>query len=173
MVLPASAPDAAPAAHAWLDRLSLVLRLAGRSVIVLIDRARPERLGDLVRHLVRERPETEVIIEAPALLTVPEGSTVVLCVRAIDADWLNQERPVVQARSLKLVLFSDEATTLQLARKAVDFYDWISHSIECPPGPPAFAVRGLRRAVCARTAAIVWGGGSRRDLCRGAPGADA
>ena len=83
----------------------------------------------------------------------------VLCVRAIDADWLNQERPVVQARSLKLVLFSDEATTLQLARKAVDFYDWISHSIECPPGPPEFAVRNLRRAVCARVAAILWTGG--------------
>jgi hypothetical protein len=159
MVLSAPAPDTAPAAHAWLDRLNLVLRLAGRSVIVLIDRARPERLGELVRHLVRERPETEVLLDAPSLSTVAEGSTVVLCGRAIDADWLNQERPVVQARSLRLVLFSDEATTLHLARNAVDFYDWISHCIDCPPGPPAFAVRALRRAACARAAAVVWQGG--------------
>lgn len=128
-------------------------------MIVLIDRARPERLGELVRHLVRERPETEVLLDAPSLSTVAEGSTVVLCGRAIDADWLNQERPVVQARSLRLVLFSDEATTLHLARNAVDFYDWISHCIDCPPGPPAFAVRALRRAACARAAAVVWQGG--------------
>ncbi len=128
-------------------------------MIVLIDRARPERLGELVRHLVRERPETEVLLDAPSLVSVAEGSTVVLCVRAIDADWLNQERPVVQARSLRLVLFSDEATTLHLARNAVDFYDWISHCIDCPPGPPAFAVRALRRAACARAAAVVWQGG--------------
>ena len=136
-----------------------MLRLAGRSVIVLLDRARPERLGDLVRHLVREHPETDVLTEAPSLAAVAEGSTVVLCVRAIDADWLNQERPVVQARSLRLVLFSDEETTLHLARKAVDFYDWISHCIDCPPGPPEFAVRALRRAACARAPAIVWQGG--------------
>ncbi len=128
-------------------------------MIVLIDRARPEHLGELVRHLVRERPETEVLLDAPSLVTVAEGSTVVLCVREIDADWLNQERPVVQARSLRLVLFSDEETTVHLARTAVDFYDWISHRIDCPPGPPEFAVRALRRAVCARAAAIVWQGG--------------
>ena len=128
-------------------------------MIVLIDRARPEHLGELVRHLVRERPETEVLTDAPSLVTVAEGSTVVLCVRAIDADWLNQERPVVHARSLRLVLFSDEETTLHLAREAVDFYDWISHCIECPSGPPAFAVRALRRAACARAAAVVWQGG--------------
>ena len=128
-------------------------------MIVLIDRARPEHLGELVRHLVRERPETEVLTEAPSLVAVAEGSTVVLCVRAIDADWLNQERPIVQVRSLRLVLFSDEETTLHLARTAVDFYDWISHCIECPPGPPAFAVRALRRAACTRPAAVVWQGG--------------
>ncbi|MGK3993027.1 tetratricopeptide repeat protein [Sorangium sp. So ce1024] len=158
MVLPASAAHAAPPAGAWLDRLSLILRLAGRGVIVLLDRARPERLGELVRHLIRERPDAEVLTEAPALAAVPEGSTVILCVRAADAAWLNQERPVVQQRALRLVLFSDEQTTLHLARCAVDFYDWISHRIDCPEGPPAFAVRALRRAACARAPAIGWYG---------------
>lgn len=112
-----------------------------------------------MRHLVREYPATEVLTEAPSLTTISEGSTVVLCLRKIDADWLNLERPGVQARALRLVLFSDEATTVHLAREAVDFYDWISHSIECPPGPPAFAVRAFRHAVCARAVAIVWEGG--------------
>ncbi|WP_437729822.1 tetratricopeptide repeat protein [Sorangium sp. So ce1335] len=159
MVLPASAAHAAPPAGAWLDRLSLILRLAGRGVIVLLDRARPERLGELVRHLIRARPDADVMTEAPALASAPEGSTVVLCVRAADAAWLNQERPVVQQRALRLVLFSDEETTLHLARCAVDFYDWISHRIDCPEGPPAFAVRALRRAACAREPAIGWYGG--------------
>jgi tetratricopeptide (TPR) repeat protein len=159
MVLPAPPAHAAPPAGAWLDRLSLILRLSGGGVIVLLDRARPERLGEVARYLLRERSDAEVLTEAPALGSLPEGSTAILCVRATDAGWLNQERPVVQARALRLVLFSDEETTLHLSRAAVDFYDWISHRIDCPAGPPAFAVRALRRAACARAPAIAWGGG--------------
>ncbi|WP_437283966.1 tetratricopeptide repeat protein [Sorangium sp. So ce406] len=171
MVLPASAAHAAPPAGAWLARLSLILRLAGRGVIVLMDRARPERLGELVRHLIRERPDVDVLTEAPALASVPEESTVVLCVRAADAAWLNQERPVVQQRALRLVLFSDEQTTLHLSRCAVDFYDWISHRIDCPEGPPAFAVRALRRAACAREPAVGWYGGDiEESFARALPG---
>lgn len=147
------------------------MRLAGRGVIVLMDRARPERLGELVGHLIRERPDAEVLTEAPALASMPEGSTVVLCVRAADAAWLNQERPVVQQRALRLVLFSDEQTTLQLARCAVDFYDWISHRIDCPEGPPAFAVRALRRAACARAPAVGWCGDPiEESFARALPG---
>ncbi|WP_437905442.1 tetratricopeptide repeat protein [Sorangium sp. So ce327] len=171
MVLPASAAHAAPAAGAWLDRLSRILRLAGRGVIVLMDRARPERLGELVRHLLRDRPDADVLTEAPALVSLPEGSTVVLCVRAADAAWLNQERPVVQERALHLVLFSDEETTLHLARRAVDFYDWISHRIDCPEGPPSFALRDLRRAACTRAPAIGWLGGDLEEtVARALPG---
>lgn len=140
-------------------------------MIVLLDRARPERLGDVVRHVLRERPDAEVLTEAAALGTLPEGSTVILCVRAMDAGWLNQERPVVQARALRLLLFSDEETTLHLSRTAVDFYDWISHRIDCPAGPPAFAVRALRRAACARAPAVAWGGGDLEgSFARALPG---
>ncbi|KYF75421.1 hypothetical protein BE11_50985 [Sorangium cellulosum] len=140
-------------------------------MIVLMDRARPERLGELVRHLIRERPDADVLTEAPALASVPEGSTVVLCVRAADAAWLNLERPVVQQRALRLVLFSDEQTTLHLSRCAVDFYDWISHRIDCPEGPPAFAVRALRRAACAREPAVGWYGGEiEESFARALPG---
>lgn len=140
-------------------------------MLVLVDRARPEKLGELVRHVVRAYPEAEVLTEAPGLATLPEGSTAVLCVRAMDAWWLNQERPVVQARALRVILFSDEATTLHLAREAVDFYDWISHRIDCPEGPPAFAVRALRRTACARAAAVVWTGGDLEGtFARALPG---
>ncbi|WP_437547155.1 tetratricopeptide repeat protein [Sorangium sp. So ce367] len=171
MVLPASAAHAAPPAGAWLDRLSLILRLAGRGVIVLMDRARPERLGELMRHLVREHPDAEVLTEAPALASLSAGSTVVLCARRADAGWLNQERPVVQERGLRLVLFSDEETTLHLSRCAVDFYDWISHRIDCPEGPPAFAVRALQRAACRRAPAIGWLGGDLEEtFARALPG---
>lgn len=136
-----------------------------------MDRARPERLGELARHVVREYPDADVLMEAPALASLPEGSTAILCVRAADADWLNQERPVVQSRSLRLVLFSDEETTLHLARRAVDFYDWISHRIDCPEGPPAYAARALRQWACARAPAIGWhGGGLEACLARALPG---
>jgi tetratricopeptide (TPR) repeat protein len=163
MVLPASAPDAAPPAGAWLNRLSLILRLAERGVLVLVDRARPERLGDLARHVLREHPDAEVLTEAQGLASLPDGSTAILCVRAVDADWLNQERPVVQARALRVILFSDEETTVHLAQHAVDFYDWISHRIDCPEGPPLFAVRALRRAACARAPAVAWEGGDLEE----------
>ncbi|XXT14699.1 tetratricopeptide repeat protein [Sorangium sp. So ce429] len=140
-------------------------------MIVLMDRARPERLGELVRHVLRERPDADVLTEARALTSQPEGSTVILCVRAADAAWLNQERPVVQERALRLVLFSDEETTLHLARCAVDFYDWISHRIDCPEGPPAFAVRALQRAACARAPAVGWlGSDFEESFARALPG---
>ena len=64
MVLPAPAAHAAPATDAWLRRLSLILRLAERGVLVLVDRARPERLGELVRHVLREQPDADVLTEA-------------------------------------------------------------------------------------------------------------
>lgn len=138
---------------------------------MLVDRARPERLGELVRHVLREWPDTAVLTEAPALASLPEGTTVVLCVRGADAAWLNQERPVVQTRALRLVLFSDEETTVHLARCAVDFYDWISHRIDCPEGPPAFAVRALQRAACTRDPAIGWYGGNLDEaFARALPG---
>ncbi len=75
---------------------------------------------------------------------------------------------MVQARALRVVLFSDAETTVCLSREAVDFYDWISHRIDCPAGPPAFAVRALRRAALERAPAVIWRGGDLDGTFAGA-----
>ena len=128
-------------------------------MIVLIEGARPERLGDLVRALVRDYPDLEVHTDARRLAGAGKGSVVVLAPDADQADWLNIERPLVAHRELRLVLFSDARTSGVLARKAVDFFHWISHRIECPKGPWMPAVRTIRGALCARAAGIAWKGG--------------
>lgn len=93
------------------------------------------------------------------VLDVPHGSTLVLVPRAEDADWLNINRPLFAQLELRVVLFCDTDTTIALARHAVDFFDWISHRVECPNRPPRFAVAGIRCALAARAPGIVWTGG--------------
>ena len=123
-----------------------------------IDGARDERLGELVRRLVSERPETDVLLDAPALASAPEGSVVVLRLRAEDRTWLNLARPVVAQRALRLILWSDAAATAALVHGAIDFFDWISHRVECPAGPPDRAARALRRVLGMRAPAVAWWG---------------
>lgn len=124
-----------------------------------MDHARPELLGELVRALLPAHPELEVHTDVPRVLDAPHGATLVLVPRAEDADWLNINRPVFAQRELRVVLFCDTETTVALARKAVDFFDWISHRVECPSKPPRFAVAGIRCALAARAPGIVWQGG--------------
>jgi tetratricopeptide (TPR) repeat protein len=156
MVFPAPAPLGSLPARRWLDRLSGILSLAAKGVLVLVEGG-PERLGDLVRHLIGLAPDLAVLTRAPELAQLAPGSTAVLWLREQDFDWLNGARPVV--RGQRIVLFGSEAVVTALGQRAFDFYDWISHRVEAPSGPPEFAVRALRRAVCARPAAIVWKGG--------------
>ncbi|WP_395834612.1 tetratricopeptide repeat protein [Archangium violaceum] len=94
------------------------------------------------------------------VLDVPHGATLVLVPRAEDADWLNINRPVFAQRELRVVLFCDTETTVALARQAVDFFDWISHRVECPNRPPRFAVAGIRCALAARAPGLMWLGGN-------------
>jgi tetratricopeptide (TPR) repeat protein len=140
----------------------LALRLSRAGLLLLVDHARPEMLGALVRALLPEHPELEVYTEVHHVLDVPVGATLVLVPRPEDADWLNINRPVFAQRELKVVLFSDKDTSTALARQAVDFFDWISHRVECPEDPPPFAVAGIRSALAARTPGIVWLGGDLR-----------
>jgi tetratricopeptide (TPR) repeat protein len=128
-------------------------------VLVLIDHARPERLGEVVRALLPFNPKLEVHSEARKLVGVEFNSTVVLIPQAQDADWLNINRPLFAARSLRVVLFCTREMSETLARSAVDFFDWISHRMECPPGPAPFAVEGFRQALAVRAPGIVWRGG--------------
>jgi tetratricopeptide (TPR) repeat protein len=128
-------------------------------VLVLVDHAHPERLGDLVRALLPTHPELEVHSDARKLVGVKPGSTVVLVPRAEDADWLNINRPLFALNGLRVVLFATREVSVALARGAVDFFDWISHRLECPPSPAPFAVAGLRQALAIRAPGIVWKGG--------------
>ncbi|MFY0527711.1 tetratricopeptide repeat protein [Archangium gephyra] len=161
MVLPPSTAHDAPrpGEAAWLEPLKLALGLSRSGLLLLVDHARPELLGELVRALLPEHPELEVHTEVQRMLEVPHGSTLVLVPRAEDADWLNINRPVFAQRELRVVLFCDTETTVALARRAVDFFDWISHRVECPSGTPRFAIAGIRCALAARAPGIVWQGG--------------
>lgn len=59
---------------------------------------------------------------------------------------------------------------MTLARRAPDFFDWISHRVACPREPPPYAVEGLRRA--ADAAGVVWRGpGALEALALAFPGA--
>lgn len=82
------------------------------------------------------------------------------------ADWLNINRPIFAARALRVVLWCDAETSKALARQATDFFDWISHRVECPPGVPAFAVAGLRSALLARAPGVVWTGERLEEVFR-------
>ena len=120
-------------------------------------------LGELVRTLLPGHPELEVHTEVQRVLDVPHGSTLVLVPRAEDADWLNINRPLFAQRELRVVLFCDTETSIALARQAVDFFDWISHRVECPKRPPQFAVEGLRFALAARAPGLMWWGGDLEE----------
>lgn len=126
---------------------------------MLVDRARPERLGELVRALLPIAPELEVHTEAQQLVESRPGSTLVLIPRAEDADWLNINRPLFASRALRVVLFCTREVSVALSRGAVDFLDWVSLRLECPAGPLPYAVAGLQRALAARVPGIVWTGG--------------
>lgn len=129
----------------------------------------PERLGDVVRHLVGSYADLAVLTRAPELAALAPGSTAVLWLREADFAWLNGARPVV--RGQRVVLFGSPDVVAALQQQAFDFYDWISHQMEAPAGPPAFAVQGLRRAACARPAAIAWrGGGLEAAFAEAFPG---
>lgn len=126
---------------------------------MLVDRAHPGRLGELVRALLPHHAGLQVHRDARRLATAERGAVVVLCPDADQAGWLNLERPVVSHREIRLVLFSDAQTSAALAHGAVDFFHWISHRIECPEGPWMPAVRTIRAALRARARGVAWLGG--------------
>lgn len=130
--------------------------------IALVDRAHPSRLGDLVRALRHRWPDVDVFTDVRDLDALPPGSLFVLSPKAEDAELLNLRRQIFADRRFKVVLWCDEATTVALARKAVDFFDWITHRQECPSGPAPFAVRGLRAAFQAEWP-VVWRGSERKE----------
>lgn len=161
MVLSTPSSDAQPGpgpVAPWIERVAKLLRLVERGIVLLVDRANDARLGPLVRALCAEHPDLRVVTEAPRIEEAPSGSVIVLATRPEDADWLNLARPIFAERSLRLVLWSKAGVTAELARRAPDFFDWIARRFECPAGPPAFAVAGLRAALRARAWAVAFRG---------------
>jgi tetratricopeptide (TPR) repeat protein len=128
-------------------------------VLVLVDEAVPARLGELTRSLLPGHPELEVHTDALRLARAAEGALVILVPDPAQASWLNMERPLFANRALRTILFSSAETTGVLARRAPDFFSWISHHIPCPPGLPLPALRGVQAALCARAPGVVWRGG--------------
>nr|WP_239577180.1 tetratricopeptide repeat protein [Archangium primigenium] len=127
--------------------------------MLLVDHARPERLGELVRALIPIAPELEVHTEVQRMAEAAPGSTLVLVPREEDADWLNLNRPLFASLRLRVVLFCSRDVSVALARGAVDFIDWMSLRVDCPAGPAPFAVEGIRAALAARVPGIIWKGG--------------
>jgi tetratricopeptide (TPR) repeat protein len=170
MVLPAPpAHDELPPGEAgWVEQLKLSIRLARtRGILILVDHAVPERLGDLVRGLVGEFPDLDVHAELAAVEDAPEGAVMVLIPRPEHAEALNMGRPIFARRKLKVVLWCDPETTVALKEQAPDFFSWVSEYHECPPGPVAHAVAGLRAAYEAGAPGIVWrGSGDQEDKAR-------
>ena len=92
----------------------------------------------------------------------------VLVLRPEHAVPLNLGRPIFERRRLKVVLWCDRETTIALAERAPDFFDWVSAHHECPPaGPVPHAVAGLEAADEAKAPGIVWrGSGDQEDKGR-------
>jgi hypothetical protein len=158
MVLPAPAADdpQGPEDPDWAYRVARLVGLAERGILILVDGAVPSRLRDLVLALLPEHPEVEIHTDPRPLLDAPEGSTVVLAPSAEHASWLNINRPLFADRKLRVVLFSDAETSRALARQATDFFDWVSHRVDCSPGEAPFVMAGIRASVVARAPGVVW-----------------
>ncbi|XXT16639.1 tetratricopeptide repeat protein [Sorangium sp. So ce429] len=164
MVLPApTLDDPVRPGEAWLEALILNLRLSRRGVLLLVDEARPERIGELARALVAEHPGLDVITELHAFEKAPPGATLLLSPRPEHARWLNLNRPILSTRQIKLVLWCDRETTLALRQHAPDFFDWISEQVVCPEGPLPYAVSALRSARECRSAGVCWRSGEDAD----------
>lgn len=158
MVLPT---PAAPDAHAPAEltkRLSLILRLADAGILVLIELEKPEQLGRLVRAVLSIEPDFDLFTGARALLNADPGQCILFVPDVGEATWLNQERPILAQRRLRVLMTCSKQEAAEIAHGAPDFFHWISHWMEAPRGSWAPVIRGLREA-SNREEPIAWEGG--------------
>lgn len=103
-----------------------------------------------------------MIVDVRRLAELPPGATVILAlppsISDDDLDWLNLNRPVVSDLRLSVVLWCEDGAAASLARRAPDFFDWISARVDCPSAPAAHAVADVKRAIRARASGIAWDG---------------
>jgi tetratricopeptide (TPR) repeat protein len=140
----------------WIEEIRQGLHLSPAGVLILVDHAVPEKLGALVRALLADHPDLDVLTDVAELSQASDGAVVVFLPKASDAGWLNLNRPMFARKALKVVLFCEREVTEALSRQAPDFYDWISHRQECPAGAAEHAIWGIRRALLARAPGILF-----------------
>lgn len=157
MVFPASPTPDAHATTALITRLELILRLGDAGVLVLIDQGKPAQFGTFVRTVLQLDERLEVLTTALGFTRVEAGSCIVLVPDPGESAWMNQERPILAQRRLRVLLYCDKPETVEIARGAPDFSHWISHWMEAPRGGWPPALHGLR-AAANREIPIAWEG---------------
>jgi tetratricopeptide (TPR) repeat protein len=175
MVLPAPPAHTPPVEPHWFDDVVLAIELSAHGILTLVDHAAPSRLREAFLRLRARDAATDLIVDVQRLATLPPGATVILAMApsiTTDAlDWLNLNRPVIADRRLNLVLWCEGDAAAILARRAPDFFDWISARVDCPPAPAAFAVADVKAAIRARAPGIAWAGpGLEETLAAVRPG---
>ena len=86
----------------WRDEVATALRLSRGGAILLVERARDERLGEIVRALLPDHPDLDVETRADRTLAAPPGSLRILRARPSDAPLLSQQRPLLARNALRL-----------------------------------------------------------------------
>jgi len=141
----------------WVAAIDGYLSLAERGVMVLAQGARDDLLPNLVAGLLPRHPSLAICLDPAELDDLPFGAVVVYRPEPAHARALNLGRPRIGDLALKVVLWSEAETTEALRREAPDFFDWISHLVECPTGVPHAVLERLR--ACARSRVhVVWRG---------------
>jgi hypothetical protein len=123
-------------------------------VLVVAPTDHPVR--DVTRRLLELDPEATVVTRVQDLLAQRPGRLVLLAPAPADAEWLNVHRALFAERRLRVVVWASPETAGLLARKAPDFFDWLSVRVDAPSGPPPILVDDLRAAQ--RWPGIEWSG---------------
>ncbi len=109
-----------------------------------------------MRALAVDYPQVDVLTNVRDVEEAAPGAVLVLIPQPDDAEYLNLNRPIFAQRRLRVVLFCEHATTLALADRAIDFFDWVSQHHECPQGPALHAIFGFRGAIAAGACGVAW-----------------
>lgn len=123
-----------PTDTAWIDRVIEYLRLGSRGVMVLVDKAHDSHAGYLARAMLKELGQFHEARSAAELRDCPKNAAVLLRLRdPEEVVALNIGRQVVRDNELRVVVWGTPEVMEVLPTKAFDFFDWISHRVECPP----------------------------------------
>jgi len=143
--------------EAWIARLREYLALADGGVLILAYGARDDLLAPLVAALLPDHPALTICLDPVELDAAPTGATVIYRPEASHARALNFGRPRVADLALRVVLWCDESVAEALRTDAPDFFDWVSHMVECPHTTPRAAAERLHAAARAKVH-VVWRG---------------